>query len=223
MTWANIISSISFINRMNCKSLLITGGEPTEHPDFMNVVKFICQNTLNVIQIVIASNGIYFENNPSILKEIIEFDNRIAIQITNDARYYPKRTNIRNEIYGLEQVMFCDTVEYMYPQGRALVNKYSYESKCSKCFNFISITKQIQTKSIAGTINKLESNFKFCTPQIDADGSLKPGESSLCKSFGSVHDSDSDLISNILQFRCQQCDFINEKLPVNYQRLINIK
>lgn len=223
MEWKTVIDSIKFINKIRCKSLVLTGGEPTEHADFLNIVKYICSNTPYLLQIIITSNGLYFEKSPEIVKELLDYDKRISIQITNDIRYYPIHLDGKNDIYKSNRVMFCNTVESMYPQGRALENKLPYDCLCSKCFNFISFMHQLKDKSIEATVKELEAHFKFCTPQIDADGTLKPGESSLCKAFGTIYDEDCILVRNILKFRCEQCDFINKKLPIQYQQLINIK
>lgn len=223
MTWDDVIASVNFINHINCHFLIITGGEPTEHKDFMDVTKYICLNTYNVMQIIIASNGLYFEKNPEKLRDLLSFDKRVSIQITNDKHYYPIRIDKRNEIYRLSRVSLCEEVEHIYPQGRALANKIPHHARGSKCFNFIAIPKQIENKSIENVINMLESQFKFCTPQIDADATLKPGESSLCKCFGTIYDDDKKLMERILTFRCEQCDFVNASLPPEYKRLINIK
>lgn len=223
MSWPDIVASVDFINKVKCKSLILTGGEPTEHPDFVNMTKYICKNTENIIQIIIASNGIYFEKNPFVVKELLAYDPRLGIQITNVPKYYPININENNEIYKLDRVLLCREIESMYPQGNALKNNYKWSAKCSKCFNFISIMNQLKKKSIEETIYTLESNFKFCTPQIDADGTLKPGESSLCKGFGTIYDDEVILVHNVLNFRCKQCDFINKNLPKSYQQLINIK
>lgn len=223
MSWPDITSSIDFINRVRAKCLILTGGEPTEHPDFIDVTKYICKNTKAVIKIIIASNGIYFEKNPLVVKELLAYDSRIGIQITNVPEYYPISIDENNEIYKLDRVLLCREIESMYPQGNALKNNYKWSAKCSKCFNFISIMNQLTKKSIEKTIYTLESNFKFCTPQIDADGTLKPGESSLCKGFGTIYDDEVILVHNVLNFRCKQCDFINKNLPKSYQQLINIK
>lgn len=221
MEWNDVIASVKFINQINCHFLILTGGEPTEHKDFISILKYICSNTPNIIQIVIASNGLYFEKNPSIVNEILDYDKRVNIQITNDKRYYPIHIDKNNDIYKSKRVLFCETVEHMYPQGRAI--NFPHNSKCSKCFNFLAIPKQIRNNNLENIIQLLESRFKFCTPQIDADGTLKPGESSLCKSFGTIYDDGETLLNNILKFRCSQCDFINKNLPEQYQKLINMK
>lgn len=223
MTWDIIVKSVAFINKMQSKVLVITGGEPTEHKDFINIIKYISQNTKEVKKIVITSNGVFFENNYDITKEILDFDKRISIQITNDIRYYPIKLNPRNPIYKLNNIVYCDRVDYIYPQGNALKNNLNWQSNASKCFNFISIVTQLNEKSLQKTISILESNFKFCTPEIDVDGSLKPGESNMCKSFGTIDDDEKILLQNILNFRCTQCDFINKKLPHQYRKLIHME
>lgn len=221
--WNTLRTAIEFINKMDCKYLVITGGEPTEHKDLLNIMSYICNNLKKVKYFTITSNGVYFENNPDFLKQLLSIDQRINVQITNDIRYYPIQLNRKNKIYQMDRVVFCDKVEYIYPQGKALENNLEYKTNGSKCFNFIAILTQLTDKSISKTIKTLERNSKYCTPQIDVDGSLKPGESNLCKKFGTIYDSEEELVQNVLKFRCKQCDFINQKLPAPYRKLIHME
>lgn len=223
ISWYHLNKSVTILNRFMVHILVISGGEPTLHPDFLDMVKYICMNCSLIKNIVITTNGIIFEENYLLAKELIDFDQRIFIDVTCDSRYYPNHVDLTNPLYCLERVRFYDSIVAMYPQGRALKNGYPHRCVGSKCVNCISIPRQLNSPSFQETINLLESHQKYCTPQIDADGSMKPGESCLCKSFGTVEDDDDSLLKNLLSFRCTQCDFININLPNQLRRIMNIE
>lgn len=58
----------------------ITGGEPSLHPEFLNVLKFATKNFLNV---GIITNGFYMSKK--VLDTIIKFKDKIFVQINLDA------------------------------------------------------------------------------------------------------------------------------------------
>ena len=48
------------------------------------------------------------------------------------------------------------------------------------------------------------------------------GESDLCPIAASIYDTNEDIVNKILNFKCDGCQFINDKLPLMYQLLLSM-
>ena len=135
-----------------------------------------------------------------------------------DLRYYPIRINTDDDIFKLNNVVFIDKVEHIYPMGRALDNNIKHDSVGSKCFNIRSITRN--TKDLNNTFYQLFLRMKFCTPNVDIHGDIKLGESLLCPECSNIFKSDDEIVQDIVNFKCSKCDLINKKLPKEYRNAI---
>lgn len=222
------ISSLKFVlDIIGCKLVIISGGEPTEHPDFVNYMYIAndyakCYNAA----ICVCTNGMNF-NDEHILEQIKEFESNgsnVMYQVTNDKRYYPVDvTNIiDNSVFNMENVVYCDNIEVIYPMGRAVQNNIPYQAKASKCFNIRSLTRH--QGSLSKAVKILEGIGKFCTPLIDPSGYIRLGESLLCDRIDDYTVNDviddisrlNDIENDICNFKCnnEQCHKILQILPV---------
>lgn len=237
MSFDTLTDSIDFIlKRTYCSNIIVTGGEPTEHPEFEKFIKEIisrckdfCNSNLHknrIIAITITTNGFWIIDNQEKAKEIVNMSNNNVIvvwQISTDRRYYPKRLDVTKRIFREKGFYLCDDcVVSILPLGRARSNNISYNNrKSSSCYNIRAITHQINPKYFSEIVSQLEVARKFCTPSIKINGNLCLSESDLCKDFGSIYDSDEDLIKNIMDFRCEKCG-LNNHLPKMYRDIIKI-
>lgn len=96
MDLETINNAIKYINLVNPKTLIITGGEFTEIPDFFNIIKHIYDN-IKVPVIVLESNGWWIGRNTDIeteiynqVLELIKFPRIKSLQISSHKDYYPK-------------------------------------------------------------------------------------------------------------------------------------
>lgn len=220
------------------KDLIISGGEPTEHPSFMDMIKTIINRLKTDPRsrkahkiVTITTNGVWCESHYDETKEILEMGGSskmlVTFQVSNDSRYYPKRLNLDNPVFKLSGVVTCideHCVQQIYPQGRAR-NFENWKSKCSKCFNVRAIAKQlafsnIRFPTLKEIVEVLENANKFCTPAIHYNGGIGLGESDLCPIASTIFDSDKTIVTNILHFDCHACDFINAQLPEVHRFLI---
>lgn len=200
--------------------LIITGGEPTEHPEFMS---FLCYaaNTLYNNYITITTNGVWMQNNEEKVKYLYNcYGNRIMFQVTNDKRYYPIRIDLSHPVFHYDNIIVCGTVEHIYPQGRAVDNNLEWTSKASKCFNVRAIIHQVNIKDLRNVIRMLAARGKFCTPHININGHIKLGESDLCPSCSHINKTHDEIVNDILNFRCHECDHVNCHLPKEYRQII---
>lgn len=228
MTLDTLAATIDFIVRNKIyHSLIVTGGEPTEHPMFPFFMGYIIA-ALNKIpepkMITITTNGFWILDNISCAKELVAAGNEhthIEFQVSTDTRYYPKKLDVTKRIWREKGFCLCkDCVESIYPQGRAKTNNLPYQVKASKCFNVRAITKQLPNPTIQSVVAGLFSVMKFCTPAIRVDGSISLGESDLCPKCASIYDKEEDIIRKIKEFKCDGCHPLNENLDIKYRQYV---
>lgn len=211
--------AIEFQRKHGALICLISGGEPTEHPDFTSFIDYAL-NTLKDTFFVVATNGVWMQDN---YDKVEHFSNlygiRLTFQVTNDARYYPTKVDLTLPVLNqCGNVYSSDKISHIYPQGRALDNGYSWKSKCSRCFNVRAIAHQVEHITLKELIETL--GLKVCTPHITINGSIKLGESDLCPVCSHIDKSEEEIMQDILSFRCQGCNHVNNKLPEDYRKLI---
>lgn len=223
MNLNTFIDSMSFYDKY-CKNFLrpiiISGGEPTESSIFLDVIKYLIDNYNKNISITITTNGIWLSKNEWLVQETKKYLSNCTFQVVMDDRYYPIQVDRNAPIFKYNNVMLCDKVLNIYPQGRALNNNLSYQAKASKCFNIRAITKQLNTSSLSDILTFMTLKAKFCTPHIDIDGNIKLGESRLCPVCSSIYKTEKEIINDIINFKCYQCNFINENLPKIYKDFV---
>lgn len=228
MTFETFQAALDFIIRNNSyHSILISGGEPTEHPVFPMFMGYAIA-ALNEIKVpkvlTVITNGFWILNNISAAKEIVAAGNEythVEFQVSTDTRYYPQKLDVTKRIWREEGFCLCkDCVEHMYPQGRAKTNNLPWEAKASKCFNVRAITKQLPNPTIENVVGGLFSAMKFCTPAIRIDGGISLGESDLCPKVASIYDKEEDIIQKIKDFKCDGCYPLNENLPIQFRQYV---
>lgn len=157
--------------------ILISGGEPTEHPQFVEFIEYLvnqlqndprCSNAVHrrkndfrcldvVKSIVITTNGVWMLTHRDEVERIINLNSPtlyISFQVSTDPRYYPERIDVDDEFFTNPRykpyIVLCDNcVEALYPQGRAadMKDPNGYLFKGPKCFNVIAILKQLQFRN----------------------------------------------------------------------------
>lgn len=225
MSMRTFRDAISFFNQFGGIECVITGGEPTENPNFWEMI-YEAGSTAHgstgtgVAHITVTTNAMNLVNNPNEYNMLVDvykkFKGKITFQVTNVDKYYPIHIDQNDDIFCLENVVLCTEIEAMYPMGRAKTNNMPWNSKASKCFNIRSLVRS--TKSLEKSTLYLNLNSKFCTPQIDINGGIKLGESCLCPVVSSIYKPTEQIIKDICNFTCKGCDMINCKLTTE-QRL----
>lgn len=194
--------SINFLKRVDAKLIMISGGEPTDHPLLPNFADMAQKCGLYTI---ILSNGMFLED--SVLRDKI-LALGCPIQITNDARYYPKRiAQFDHPLISYEFKLRSIT-----PLGRAS-DMVSYGRTAPMCFNLRSIARQ--SDSLTTAIATLRSYGKMCTPSINVDGSIVAGESSECHKIGDIFCSDEELLGRLQTMKCNECGMENNLSPIH--------
>lgn len=233
MNFDTFKDAIEFFNTYGGVECIITGGEPTENPEWDKMLEYALVNAkgssdTRFCHVTLTTNGMNIADEDRtyyrarIASIISKYRDKLHVQVTHVPEYYPIKLDFKKyPIFESDRVCICDEIEYMYPQGRARDNNLPWNSKASKCFNIRSLVRQ--TKDLNQSVLTLNSMMKFCTPKIAWDGSIKLGESKLCPTVASIYDDPKDIVEKICNFRCSGCDIINKNLPDMYLKAIGEK
>ena len=217
MDFDTLKRAVAKLNELSYHTLVLTGGEPTEHPDLLRFIKYLSKNLrkLDSIRVIFATNGVYLEDHLELAQKMHKLFPILSIQVTNDPRYYPKAIDETKFLYQHRYVQVAHEIELMTLQGRAVDNGFQTTRIASSCINCRSLIHQLSTHTFQDVISTLEADDKFCTPNIGVDGMIRAGESSLCPPFASVDDSNEVIAKKLLAFRCNQCASVgmNKNIP----------
>lgn len=206
----------------------ISGGEPTENPDWSRIVRKFASGFLSVSFI---TNGAWLfdqtktEEMISLLKE---FKN-IGIQISSFRGLYKdhEKTCEAVEMFkkmlkknGLKHRLYFENdikVLHMLSLGRAKEHDEYLQQSAADTANttscFSSAFAALQCQKLSDVIDALEHRGKACHPLVDWKGNLHWSESWLCPSFANIHEPYKDIERKALAWNpCGQC--------ADYQKLL---
>ena len=200
--------TIKFILSQGFPIILMSGGEPTDHPD---IVPFIRYASNMGIYVTLLSNGEFLHDKPEMRDAIL--DKVHAVQVTNDPAFYPRYV----EPFHHHKVLWETQLRQVSPHGRARTNKLRTNRTAPECFNIRSLTRALG--SFASARLSLIGRGKMCTPSVNVDGSISAGEAPGCTKIGYVTDDDSTIEHNIRLMRCSRCGLV-DNLDREHQRAI---
>ena len=213
--------AIEFFNKFGGMELIITGGEPTDHPDWLPFLYYALRNAkgsmYNNAHITLITNAMNIAGKRDIQTYLLSLmdmyrlehgASKLSIQVTHVDKYYPQEVDLSEPFFNT--TIICREIEAMYPMGRAKTNNLPWKSKCSKCFNIRSLAGSVRSLKEVTSIMALYG--KFCTPQIDISGNIKLGESVLCPVATNIYKSDAEIMANIRAFTCGNCAEVNKNL-----------
>lgn len=231
MTFETFQQAIKFnFDRAGDSPILISGGEPTEHPEIEKFLGYVLMykklqegaNLKRFVPITVTTNGLWLTEHMDFIKSLENdgtFSSDIMFQVVVDDRYYPVHVN-EEVLSSSKLIVIGHEVPAIYPQGRALQNNIPTNRKSSNCFNVRAIAKQIECPTLEKIITMQNLRGHMCTPHIDIDGNIKLGESRLCPVCSSIYKTDEEIVDDIIRFQCHQCDFINKNLPPLYRQFV---
>ena len=191
MTLETFERVIDFIDRNEFLFAMLTGGEPTDHPQFVDFVHLAKRK----LKVLVMSNGLFWSDP---IRRQQYMDLGIDFQIINDPRYYPQRV----EPIKHPRVLYDDKlIAPITPLGRA--KDMESGRKAPLCFNLRSAVRSF--RDFRNAVMFMRQNAKMCTPSILTDGSIVAGESRFCYKIGTVENSNLELTNNLAQMKCNQC------------------
>jgi organic radical activating enzyme len=222
MTFDTFRDSMKFITKSSAQMILLTGGEPTEHPQFIEIAELIKRRMEHPELLIIASNGMFLHNK-EYAKEILDLD--VKIQITNDQKFYPQRVPVIDH----KNLTYITELQHLFPLGRAVTNNLSMDDMeiklvYPKCFNARSVTRSEHITNFQDLIRFYELRLqKFCIPSIDIHGGVHIGETDECFQIGTVTDDLKSMFDNIKYMKigdCNNCK-LEENLRGDYLKILS--
>jgi len=222
MSFAVLNQALAKIVEWQPLVILISGGEPTDHPqffEFMNQIQYVLSNSMNARpwipvekRLMVISNGMFtqspnWENEYGILPYLW--------QIVNDPKYYP--ISIPDPQH--HNIEYFDNIPgNLFPAGRAPANHGPIAPRGPFCGNLRNLIRN-HNMSLAEAMDVLQGFGKSCVPTIQPDGTIRLGETPSCYSIGSVHDTEDQIRQNILNMKCNACGLYDFQ-PVSVRRLV---
>ena len=192
MTMETFRKAIGFIKANTLPLIMVSGGEPMEHPQALEFLAMAKKE----LHVVMLSNGMFI-SDAGLRDSVIKLG--ISVQVTSDPRFYA--TPIQK--FDHPSFMYEDHIRTIIPIGRAAKNKIECNRQSPPCFNLRSATRS--TGDVWEAIRALRQGGKMCTPSINVNGDVVAGESSLCRKIGTVESTTDELTANACEMRCNKC------------------
>ena len=215
MTKETFEKSIQFAKNIGSRVIMISGGEPTTHPMFLDFLKILKHQSF--LSIVVLSNGTFIKDHKFTeqFAEIVQYDSRFSLQISSFKGLYANYGDVHKpglkalRMFG-KRVVVCDTPDdiHMQPLGRACSGPWYEEAKrvnsFPSCTNSCLILAQSEELPIGAL---MELQRRFCLPMVSWNGSIRLGESEQCKVVAHVTESLETINQKLFAFRpCGCCD-----------------
>jgi len=198
--------------------ILLSGGEPTEHPE---IEKFIAQVFADELHPVLISNGSFLENE-ELKKSILRPEwEHLSIQVTNDPRFYPRRVPASDD----PRIVFIPSLNHILPLGRIVGKKTDLPTKkAPSSYNVRSVTTHFGDLRKALALIRMKAMMGFsghCSPSISSEGDILAGESRNCGKVGTVDSTIEDVTKNIMNLKCNKCG-LEDNLTLEQKRAIGL-
>lgn len=204
-------------------SITITGGEPTEHPQFWEFMDIVAETLTYNKACLVVTNGMNLSDDDiprlDALKE--KCRGHILWQVSSIRPYYPIRIDLDQKIFQRKEFSIARKIEKLECFGRAAQHpEWIFQAKAPGCFNIRSLMRG--TMSFSSAMLSVRSMNKFCTPQIAYDGSIKLGESTLCPAASHIDKRISVIELDLINFTCAcpECHKLLDKLTPMHRATI---
>lgn len=201
MSMGTLKKAINFFLESGSKYLQISGGEPTEHPNFFRLMPKILDQTKSK-EVNLLSNGKFlYDKQRSKRLANLQKKYRFMIQVTSVKNLYQDHDAVvdkyhqRYKLFKKELIYLVERITGIDGLGRAKGKDFSYLGPLYKrqyptCINQFGIAKHPNIKTLKQLFNIIESNTQYnkCKPLIAPTGRINPGEYNKCISPGNVKD-----------------------------------
>ena len=210
MEWDVFLAALRCADRMeemaraiDYRSILLTGGECTEHPRFLDMVDETIRRGLRP---VVLTNGLWLRDDPRLRSELLDRRD-VLVQLTNDTRVYPRKVEDPRH----PNVTFVPELSALLPVGRgaSLHREDIRPLRAPGSYNFRSLTRAYSDVRHAVYHLRLRTvlgKSGHCTPSITHEGVVVAGESRLCGRIGTVESTIEELTLGVLRMgSCNNC------------------
>lgn len=211
----------------------VTGGEPTEHPRWAQMVKELL-SIPSIRILVIQTNGAWIDDNKQRIKMaklIRENKGRVKIQVYSHPKYYQDHEwTVEHEarFKSLGCIAVFNSPIFMQDLGRARKNcreEVAESDHVPSCINSHLIA--IQALSFREFLSMAAQAGKFCRPLIDVEGNIHMSESWLCPVVATIDDGVSEAFQEMRKSTpCKGCQLyknFEKQHPVGMKMLNSLR
>ena len=228
MDEATFGNALKLARDTQCPILTISGGEPSEHPLFLD----FCKRTSNAgLMFGIATNGMWLGDQSAEwrMERIAKLNGFAGAQVYTNPKWYrlheetiAKYRAQESRWAALEVNLETAEIRNMIDLGRAKDSKEAMaEVRASKyhCSCLTSHVTAAQTSSMSEFLRMMIMQVHMCTPLIDWQGEFHASESWLCQSFGNINRDDANTLFERLKSgrpcgKCLACKkYLSEDSP----------
>lgn len=193
-----------FLQHAEVRMVAISGGEPTLHPKFEDVMLDLLRLHSQRAQfgkkfhIALLSNGTWVTDSGKILfiKELIS--KGVSVQVSTQQEFYKSYQLIRDHAEYFSYIgceLFDGPVKQLVRIGRCGLRDFpDFPVTPNPCANTILMARQVTMNRWLST---MESQGQFCKPSINIDGTIVVGESPQCAVIGTVDDTVGRVYTNV--------------------------
>ena len=221
MTGETFKQVMEFVREAQPLVVSVTGGEPTEHPLWAEMIRELLQ--LNPVVLVnILTNGAWIEDKEQRMKMaklIREAKGRVKVQVYSHPKYYQDHewtVEHEQQFRSIGCLPDFTSPIFMQDLGRArknCVEETEQSDFVPSCINSHLIA--VQARSLPQFLSMAALAAKFCRPLIDPDGGIHMSESLLCQTVAHVGDGVDEAFRKMRASRpCKGC-----RLYRNFERL----
>lgn len=216
---------LNFLLYCKIDYITVSGGEPTEHPDFDKICQVLHNHN---IKFSICSNGMWCKDDllGSKVYGVLAMKNCIGMQIYSNPKWYkenefimsrvetsfkhPKITIVTSDILSMQDIGRARTCE----AARIEASNSRY---FMSCLNGCLVSKQ--ARNLQDFFAMLVNHGILCKPLIDYKGRIHMSESHLCPDCGDImNDTYIQIWCKIVESKpCLQC--LNSKKFMESNRL----
>jgi hypothetical protein len=208
MTMDTFERALGFIDRCSVKVLLLSGGEPFEHPDVFRMADMVKAYAMeHVLMPAFASNG-HFSSDSEKTEAVLRMG--IGVQVTCDPRYYKMLLLPSDPLFRKAQFTFEDTIRTTFPCRRTRENGIVATKNAPNCFNIRSTTRSMGL--LQGQL-LLALQGRVCCPSINIDGTVVAGETDTCHPIGTVDSTVEEITEALCEMRCNHCGLVENLRP----------
>lgn len=200
---ATFDNALKFANDGGCRIVIISGGEPTEHPKFM---EFCRRASKSGIAFSVASNGMWIgdEKKEYQFERVANLKGFAGAQIYSNPKWYrlheeTVRKYRKDEARwsGLNVMLDLSDIRGMKDVGRALTCDEAMEEVWNSKYHNSCLAAHltaVQSDCLNSFLENMLAQYRFCSPLVDWRGDVHASESWLCQSFGNVNTDDGETI-----------------------------
>lgn len=227
-------NAIRFVRDNGCPQITISGGEPTEHPHFLDFCKMASRAD---IKFCVCTNGMWLGDEQAEwrFERVAKLRGFVGAQVYSNPKWYrlhdetvAKYRAQEERWKGLGVLLDLHDIRAMSDIGRAKTcEKAIEEAKASPWHSscLAAHVTAVQAQNIRQFFHLMIVQARFCSPMIDWRGDFHASESWLCQSFGNVNRDDGQtLFENLKAGRpCGGCIPCKRYLTEDNEKMIKVR